>query len=308
MILLLSMVMGMSPASAAITEVDLQIIPQKQPRWMMGDGSLALSALSTGYTSWGSVSASVDLQFAADFETTPSLFLVSATPVYSLQRLLNRPIPILGISDYGVFAQVKGGLSNSAYQPVTMRRVLGGSLSFGGGFFDILDLRVGHSAANAYTESYELSFGDGVGGVLTIPYEDSWTFGGGVSVATEWYNHWTIGKTELFTRGFVEAWTQPYESVEQWPDDRPGESFEGPTWLAETSPLRVLAQPSLGIRFGKRQNLIAAIEFEMTHNVYTAPRNDLSVCVDAIATTEGIYCLAQEAFTLQVGPMLGVQF
>ena len=107
MILLLSMVMGMSPASAAITEVDLQVIPQKQPRWMMGDGSLALSALSTGYTSWGSVSASVDLQFAADFETTPSLFLVSATPVYSLQRLLNRPIPILGISDYGVFAQVK---------------------------------------------------------------------------------------------------------------------------------------------------------------------------------------------------------
>ncbi len=303
-------VLGMaSPAQAAVSEVDLLVIPAKQPRWVYGMGTVQLSAWTAGYTAWGSLGASVDLLLGPDFDLAPSMLYFEVEPVLSIPKVLGRPIPQgYGLTDAGLTVQVKNGLVNERYQPLPLSLAIGPSLELGGTWIDGLRLDLMWRFWMPYTESYEIAYVDVDASIAEASYDDVWPIKPGLSVAVSWFHTWQLGPTEVFTRGMVDVWQQAFREVEQWPEDRPGEHYAGPTWEVSSSSWRVLAQPQLGLRFGKTLAYSVALEVELAHQAYLVPESDLSSCVDPINSDEGSYCLRRDPFTTQVGLLAGLRF
>jgi len=296
-------------AQAALAELDLMVVPQKQPRWVYGSGAMQISAWSTGYTSWGALSYAVDLQLSPDFETTPTMVNVEFEPVLSLSKVLGTGIPEgYGLTDAGITAQLKNGFLNDRYQPVPMSVMVGPSLEFGGAWINGLRLDLMWRYTMPYEESYSIPYMNAYGDAVQSNYDDSWPIEPGLAVGLSWHHTWAMGTTEWFTRGFADAWQQEFTAVEQWPEDRPGEMNAGPTWAQTSSPWRALAQPQFGFRFGKSLAYAIAIELEFAHHIYLVPDADLSSCVDPVSSAEGIYCLRREALPAQAGLLFGLRF
>jgi|GEM_PF-3569444 len=306
---LLAAILTSTPAKAALAELDLMIVPQKQPRWVYGSGTMQISAWSSGYTSWGAMSYAVDLQFDADFEANPTMVNVEFEPVASIPKLLGMAIPEgYALTDAGLALQLKNGFLNDRYQPVPLSVALGPSIEFGGTWINGLRLDLMWRYTMPYEETYAVPYMDVYGVAVQTEYNDSWPIEPGIALGMSWHHTWPAGPLELFTRGFADVWQQAFMPVEQWSDDRPDEVYSGPTWAQNNASWRALTQPQIGVRFGKTLAYAIALEIEMAHNIYFVPEDDLSVCVDPVATSEGIYCLRREGFTAQAGLLLGLRF
>jgi hypothetical protein len=296
-------------AQASVSEVHILPTVAKQPRWVYGEGAVQLTAWSAGYTSWGSMGSAVDLLLGPDFTTTPTMMTVELEPVLSLPKVLGRPLPEgLVLSDVGLTAQLKGSIINERFQPMPLSLLVGPSLEFGGAWIDGLRLDLMWRMSRAYEESYEIPFLEGNGTITMYPYDDVWPVEPGLSFGLEGFHTWSLSRMELFARGFVDVWQQDFTEVEQWPEYRPDEVSAGPTWAVESSAWRLLAQPQLGVRVGKKRALVLAVELELAHQLYMVPETDLSMCTDPISADEGSYCLQRDPLTVQVGPVLGLRF
>lgn len=305
----LLMFIASGSASAGVAEVDLMVIPEKQPRWSNGDGAFQMTTWAHGFTSWGSVNFSADIMFEPGYSATPNALLLEVDPVLSIPRVFNFAMPKRSpLTDFGIAFQIKQGMFANDTPAIPLSALYGISLGFGGWLIDGLDVEILRRVSKPYVENYEIAYIDEGFDVTAIAYSDSWPYEASWNVGVTWYHTWEVGNTELYTRGFFDYWRSQYQTVEQWPEDRPGESYAGPTWEVPTSSGRFLAQPQLGWRFGKRLNFAIGIELELSHHVYLVPESTVTDCVDPIGTEEGIYCLAREPFTAQVGPYLGVRF
>ena len=296
-------------AQASVSELNLSPTPAKQPRWVYGQGALQLTAWSSGYTSWGSMGTAVDLLLGPDFTTTPTMMAIELEPVLSGPKVLGRPLPEGSVlSDVGLTAQLKGALINERFQPMPLSFMVGPSLEFGGARVDGLRLDLMWRLSRAYEESYEIPFLEGNGTITMYPYDDVWPIEPGLSIGLEGFHTWSLSRMELFARGFIDVWQQDFSEVEQWPEFRPDETSAGPTWAVASSAWRVLAQPQLGVRVGKKRALVLAVELELAHQIYMVPETELSSCTDPISSDEGSYCLQRDPLTTQVGPVLGLRF
>lgn len=308
LILLLAPMSG-GTAAAAVSEFSISPTPAKQPRWVYGQGALQLGAWSAGYTSWGSLSTAVDVLLGPDYSLQPSMILVEFEPVLSIPKILGTALPERApISDVGLTVQVDGGILSGRYQPMPMSLMVGSSLEFGGPQIDGLRLDVMWRTSQPYAESYEVPFLEGNGTITMYPYDDVWPIKPGIALGLEGFHTWSLARLEVFARGFVDVYQQAYAEVEQWPEDRPGERHAGPTWEAEVAPWRMLAQPQIGVRLGKKRSQVLALELELSHHIYMVPRTELSECTDPIAGDSGSYCLQREPLTVQLSPVFGLRF
>ena len=300
---------GPGTAQGAVSEVNVQPIPAKQPRWVYGQGAVQLTAWSAGYTSWGSMGAAMDVLLGPDFTGRPTMMAVNLEPVLSVPKVLGTALPEgFFMSDVGLTVQLTGAIINESYQPMPLSAMVGPSFEFGGAWIDGLRLGVMWRKSRPYEESYEIPFLEGNGTITMYPYDDVWPIEPGLAIGLEGFHTWSLERFEVFAFGYIDVWQQDYTEVVQWPEFRPGERSAGPTWEAPASAWRMLAQPQLGVRLGKSRSYVVALELEMAHQIYLVPETNTSECIDPVSSDAGSYCLEREDLTVQLGPVFGLRF
>ncbi len=284
-----------STALAGVGEIEIHIIPNRQPDWYYGDGNFQLTLRSNAYTSWGSFNAYLDVDMSPDFGTSNDVEYLEIAPIFSLSKLAGLKPPGW-LTDVGLTVQYNDGLMDNRYQLIPTAWLGGIVLSFGGSAMDVLDLHLLYKTFSAYEEDYEIPYLDGNQPALW-PVHDVWPIKDGWQVTLEWAKTWRTGKGhEIFARGFFDYWIQSWATVEQWPDVYPGFESKGPTWLHPASSVKIVTQPQFGYRFGYANQFAVGTELELTHNLYREPDDD----------GEHLYRLKD--FTFQMSLFFSVRF
>ncbi len=274
-ILLAALVLGIgAPVLAGTNEVEFHYVFDRNPEWYYDEGNYLVTLRGNGFTSWGSFSYYVDVDFAPRHGTETDSIYLEVTPILSLSKVFGMRTGRV-LTDVGLTLQYNHGLLNGRYQLIPEAWLYGVVLSFGGGGIDILDVHLLRKEYKDYHEEYELPYIDWWGYPQLATVHDVWPYEPGWQLTVEWLKTWeTANGHEIFTRGFCDWWRQEWATVEQWPKYYPGKKYKGPTWLAPGGENKLLCQPQVGVRFGRDNQFAFGTELEYSRNLYRVPSDD----------------------------------